>query len=146
MSEAGIVFKKFTLAHRGKAWELDRPNLATERGYATLLEKKAAEALGRLKAALGPQGYQDGLRLLTADCVSNFYGWCRPGFIESLSDPTNCATFLWVWLCQCYPPGKHDQAVDSPEGMLAVYRESKEECDRLINEVLSDPNPCAPVA
>ena len=142
MSEASVLFRKFKFTHGDKAWELPRPNLATEGAFATFLEKTTSEFLARNRTALGSQSYQDALRIHLASATNNWFGWCRPGFIEAMNNPTNAAKFLWLWFSQVYNKDG-DPLTFTEESMQVLYREpdAHAKLNELIGEATNDPNP-----
>ncbi len=144
MSDATQTFRPFTVEHGGKTWTLRRPNIATERDYSAYLERKSSAFLARQRDSLGLQSYQDALRIHLANAVNNWFGWCRPGFMESLSDPTNAAKFLWSWFSQCGVNGVVDGIADEKAMYVMYAGAGNAALNTVLNEALSDPNPLLP--
>lgn len=149
MSEATVVFKTFELdTADGKKRTLKRPTLGVEKVYARYLEKRNLEAINRQKADLGPIGYELAINgsngHIPKSGVQNHFGWLRPGFIESISDAENVAHLLWAWIVANYKDPKDDLYVAGQSDMYRLYLANREACERLLNEVLEDPNPLLP--
>jgi hypothetical protein len=146
MSEASTVFRKFEIEADGKKWVLPRPTLAVEATYSTFLERKAAEALGRHRSVLGPVGYAEAMKQFTSTCVGNFYGWLRQGFVESLDSADNVSHLLMFWVNANHPEdGDPLNIADEKSAyMMYVKPENKAAWDRVVGEVLNDPNPLLP--
>jgi hypothetical protein len=122
MSEAAILLKRFTFEHGGKILELGRPNLGTEAAYGQYMLREEAKFINSEREALGPQAYQDSLRLHMANGTNNWFGWLRPGFLESLSKDNNAARFLWLWFAQKTTTGPKEAFADEVT-VQTLYRD-----------------------
>lgn len=160
MSEAAIILKRFTFEHGGDVFELGRPNLGTEAAYGRHMLKEEAKFLNSERDALGPQGYQDALRLHMSNGTNNWFGWHRPGFLESLRSESNAAKFLWLWFAQKSTTGPKEKFSEE-ETLQLLYRDVEPVADPknpgeflpspstkltqlLWGEALNDPNPLPP--
>lgn len=149
MSEANQVFRTFPFEHGGKVYELRRPSIATERAFATYMEREDVKWATRQKT-VGYEAYREAMSLAREAASGNDYGWCRPGFLRALSDAGHTAQFLFYWFAQCFPEGT-DLHIPTVEAMRQLYADQKANCDpgespldRIIGDVLTDPNPLAP--
>lgn len=142
MSEAALLLKRFPFEHGGKTLELGRPNLGTEAAYGRYMLREEAKFIESQRASLGAQGYQDALRLHMANGTNNWFGWCRPGFLESLASPTNAAYFFWLWFSQKSTTGPKEAFADE-QVVQKLYRdpEAYPKLNALLNEAVNDPNP-----
>lgn len=135
------IDREFVLTLPGGPITLKRPTVAMELAYVKHLRMRAvADLAADLKdAPANLRGvYADLTDRIASKITEGNYDWGAPGFYASLGSPRNVQAFVYWWLQQ--HRGELNGAALSEEKIAALWPTHRDEFNRVVNEVFSDPN------